>query len=268
MAAGLTQKLTLAFALAATGAGGVYVGARFFSREAPAPQVTPAATANAQPFAQPIEATVTRTLGDSAAEVRAHVWVAQFAMASVCIKDKPAPADACDYVADMRDTSGAKLSNVAQGQAVVLHSLTPLAHAPRNITPAIELARPRQDKLQRAVRAQIIKVVDGDTVQVRAEIWPNQYVITDIRIGGIDTPEKGGRAGCPQEAARAKEASALSGRMLDNKTVEVSNLQFEKYGGRLLGDVAVGGRDVAQTLIAQGYAKPYDGGKKSSWCAL
>ena len=38
-------------------------------------------------------------------------------------------------------------------------------------------------------------------------------------------------------------------------------------GGRVLADVKTSdGQDPAQNLISKGLAKPYDGGKKSSWC--
>jgi len=39
---------------------------------------------------------------------------------------------------------------------------------------------------------------------------------------------------------------------------------LDRYGRRLA-DVSVGGKDVADTLIAQGKARPYNGGKRGPW---
>jgi endonuclease YncB( thermonuclease family) len=39
-----------------------------------------------------------------------------------------------------------------------------------------------------------------------------------------------------------------------------------KYGGRVLGDVIIDGEPLSKKLIASGYAIPYDGGTKKSWC--
>jgi endonuclease YncB( thermonuclease family) len=45
--------------------------------------------------------------------------------------------------------------------------------------------------------ATVKRVVDGDTIDVRAELWPQFFIETRIRLAGIDTPELHGK--CPEE---------------------------------------------------------------------
>ena len=41
---------------------------------------------------------------------------------------------------------------------------------------------------------------------------------------------------------------------------------WDKYGGRVLGDVILNGVSLRQTLITKGYARSYYGEAKQSWC--
>jgi len=43
-------------------------------------------------------------------------------------------------------------------------------------------------------------------------------------------------------------------------------LKWDKYGGRVLGDVYLDHQSLAQSLISAGLARPYKGEAKSSWC--
>lgn len=46
------------------------------------------------------------------------------------------------------------------------------------------------------VRADVVRVIDGDTLAVTAHIWVGQSLATSVRIRGIDTPElRGGAPG-------------------------------------------------------------------------
>lgn len=37
--------------------------------------------------------------------------------------------------------------------------------------------------------AELLEVIDGDTIRVQATIWVNTFKIATIRVNGIDTPE-------------------------------------------------------------------------------
>ena len=55
----------------------------------------------------------------------------------------------------------------------------------------------------------VTRVIDGDTVAFEAKFLPAPLKPElSIRVLGVDTPEKGHRAACPQEAEAALKASA------------------------------------------------------------
>ena len=110
-------------------------------------------------------------------------------------------------------------------------------------------------------------VTDGDTICVECSWAPPPLARMAIRLRGIDTPEKGWRAKCPEEARLGELATAKLKEIVESaEQIEFNNLEWDKYGGRVLADVVIDGVPVAERLIAAGLAKPYDGGKKSSWC--
>ena len=118
----------------------------------------------------------------------------------------------------------------------------------------------------------ITRVIDGDTVEFNAPFMPDPLPKKlSIRVLGVDTPEKGHRALCPQEAAAAEKASQFTKETLNkayksNQQVLIELKEHDKYGGRVLGDVIINGQRLSAMLIANGHARPYFGEKKSSWC--
>jgi len=50
------------------------------------------------------------------------------------------------------------------------------------------------------------------------------------------------------------------------KTTQIVFYEWDKFGGRVLGDVLIDGKSLTQMLIEQGYAREYYGDKKQSWC--
>lgn len=114
----------------------------------------------------------------------------------------------------------------------------------------------------------VIKVIDGDTVEVDAPFLPVELKqVLKLRITGIDTPEKGSRAKCDQERSQAESATRFTQRVVGFSTRHQVYIEgWDKYGGRILGDLILDGKSLKDMLLASGYAKPYDGGKKGSWC--
>lgn len=114
----------------------------------------------------------------------------------------------------------------------------------------------------------ITRVVDGDTVAFRADWLPDPLKKElSIRIFGVDTPEKGHRAGCPAEAQRGEMASAYTKQLVAAaKTRQIALMGWDKYGGRVLGDVILNGVSLRQSLIQNGFAREYYGEAKQSWC--
>jgi len=117
-----------------------------------------------------------------------------------------------------------------------------------------------------AVVSEVTSVYDGDTFRVNLEGYPELigYRI-GIRINGIDTPEMRGQ--CPKEKELARQAKMFSVQQLRSaKVIELKNMKRGKYF-RIVADVFVDGRDLAQMLIDHNLAVAYDGGHKAKeWC--
>jgi len=116
--------------------------------------------------------------------------------------------------------------------------------------------------------ATILAVKDGDTITISAPFLPAPLKPElAVRIYGVDTPEKGFRAQCPSEEQRGQAASAFT-KNLVNKSVkrQVILYGWDKFGGRVLGDIILDGQSLRAQLIANGFAREYFGEAKQSWC--
>jgi micrococcal nuclease len=114
----------------------------------------------------------------------------------------------------------------------------------------------------------IMRVIDGDTVEFEAPFLVDPLPKKlSIRVWGVDTPEKSFRAKCEKEAAMGAEASKFTKDLVANaKTTQISIYQWDKFGGRVLGDVLIDGQSLTKLLIDKGYAREYYGDAKESWC--
>ena len=117
-------------------------------------------------------------------------------------------------------------------------------------------------------KATIIRVIDGDTVVIPATYLPQPLKQEiSIRVFGVDTPEKGFRAKCPEEDSKGKEATEFTKvAVAKAKKVEVALHAWDKYGGRVLGDVILDRVSLRDMLINKGFARAYYGDAKQSWC--
>ena len=120
--------------------------------------------------------------------------------------------------------------------------------------------------------AQILRVTDGDTVVIAAPFLPAPFKPElAIRVFGVDTPEKGFRAQCPSEAQRGEAASAFTKNAIATAAkqggkFQVTMYSWDKFGGRVLGDILINGQSLRAGLIANGFAREYYGEAKQSWC--
>lgn len=115
------------------------------------------------------------------------------------------------------------------------------------------------------VPARVLRVVDGDTLVVRARVWPGHQVETLVRLKGIDAPEL--KAGCERERALAHQARSFLEQHAAEGPVWLSDIRFGKYAGRVLARVTVdSGADLSMQLLAVGLARAYAGGARLSWC--
>jgi len=116
--------------------------------------------------------------------------------------------------------------------------------------------------------ANIIRVSDGDTIVIAAPFLPQPLKPElAIRIYGVDTPEKGFRAKCPKEDAKGQAASKFTkDAVAAAQKRQVTLYAWDKFGGRVLGDIILNGQSLRTMLIQNGFAREYYGDAKQSWC--
>lgn len=114
----------------------------------------------------------------------------------------------------------------------------------------------------------IIRVIDGDTVVFQAPFLPPPLKKElAVRVYGVDTPEKGHRAKCQSENERGQAASQFTkNRIQQAQKRQIVLMDWDKYGGRVLGDVILDGQSLRMLLIQNGFAREYYGDAKQSWC--
>ena len=115
---------------------------------------------------------------------------------------------------------------------------------------------------------EVTRVIDGDTVAFAAPFLPDPLKKElSIRVYGVDTPEKGWRAECPAEAKWGEQASQFTRDQLNNaKKIQVAIYKWDKFGGRVLGDIIINDKSLRAMLIEKGFAREYFGDKKEPWC--
>lgn len=119
-------------------------------------------------------------------------------------------------------------------------------------------------------RATIIKVVDGDTVDVDIDLGFGIILRNErVRIMGIDTPESRTRDKEEKKfgLAAKKRLTELLGKTSVLKTqINKNGEDMKGKFGRILGDFSVYDYDtwkpVTEVMIAEGHAVPYHGQNK------
>ena len=127
----------------------------------------------------------------------------------------------------------------------------------------------------RSIRASDIRIIDGDTIDVRG-------MTANVRLVGFNTPETW-RPSCAAERQLGERATMRLGQLVRG----AASIEFERVAcscrpgtegtdqcnfGRLCGSLIVDGQDVGGTLIAEGLAVPYRCGRTSCpprpepWC--
>ncbi len=117
---------------------------------------------------------------------------------------------------------------------------------------------------------EIVKVVDGDTIDVIIDLGFDLYKKERVRVAGVDTPEK--RTRDLEEKELGIDATNWLTEQLDSAIDGEDDLVirteidggFGKYG-RLLGWLYIGEdtESINERMIREGYAWKYDGGTKN-----
>ena len=115
------------------------------------------------------------------------------------------------------------------------------------------------------IPAQVLQVVDGDTVDVRARVWLGQDIRVRVRLAGIDAPEA--RSGCPAERRLASAAYRQLKRLVGQSVVALRNVRPAKYASRVIAEVwTAQAGNVSATLLSAGLARVYSGRGRGGWC--
>jgi len=107
----------------------------------------------------------------------------------------------------------------------------------------------------------IVTVVDGDTVRA---FCPGRGFLK-VRLTGFDTPEVYSPRCFSEWWAGTKASWALNWHLWFADETSLVITGKDRYG-RALAALFVDGRNIASTMIGEGHARPYAGGKRTGWC--
>ena len=121
-------------------------------------------------------------------------------------------------------------------------------------------------------RGKLERVVDGDTIDALIDVGFDIWIKKRIRYSGIDTWES--RTRDLEEKAKGLEAKARNKELLLEISSKSGYFRLKSYGvgkyGRVLGEIFIEDKDgkqynINQTLISEGHAYVYEGGKKKTF---
>ena len=117
-----------------------------------------------------------------------------------------------------------------------------------------------------AVRAVVDRVLDGDTFAAKVLLEDDTQITVRVRVLGVDTPEINGL--CQYEKDTALLAKNRTAQLLSvGSVVELSEIKDDKYLGRIDARVKTSnGQELAEILIKEKLGRPYDGGRRATWC--
>ena len=108
---------------------------------------------------------------------------------------------------------------------------------------------------------EIVKVVDGDTVDIIIDLGFNLTKKERVRLSGIDTPES--RTRDLEEKKLGLDAKEfLERRLHETKEKLIVKTEKDCKYGRMLGEFVIEDLSINEEMIDRGYAWRYDGGTK------
>ena len=110
----------------------------------------------------------------------------------------------------------------------------------------------------------VIKVVDGDTIDVLIDLGFDIKYKSRVRLFGIDTPESRTRDKIEKKYGLMSK-KFLQDELKSAKKISIKTYKGEETGkfGRILGDVFVDGKSVNMKMVRAGHAVQYYGQNKS-----
>ncbi|MGI9405695.1 MAG: thermonuclease family protein [Hyphomicrobiaceae bacterium] len=126
----------------------------------------------------------------------------------------------------------------------------------------VALAGDRSAGLKGPIAARVLRVIDGDTIAVRANIWLGQHIEVSVRLAGIDAPEL--RSQCRAARNLAHRARNHLHHLIAGTTVFLHDIRRGKYAGRVVATVRqADGSTLNQIMLDDGLAEVSPGRRKS-----
>ena len=118
-------------------------------------------------------------------------------------------------------------------------------------------------------RGKLERVIDGDTIDALIDVGFDIWIKKRIRYSGIDTWES--RTRNLEEKAKGLEAKARNKELLMEVSSKPGYFRLKSFGvgkyGRVLGEIYIEDKEgkqynINKTLMSEGHAYIYEGGKK------
>ena len=109
--------------------------------------------------------------------------------------------------------------------------------------------------------AEVLRIVDGDTLDARIDLGFDVHVNKRIRLMGIDTWESRTRDKAEKVKGLAAKARLKELLKQDKNKFKLISHATGKFG-RVLGDIEISVSNVCDILVEEGHAYSYFGGNK------
>ncbi|WP_135448968.1 MULTISPECIES: thermonuclease family protein [Tabrizicola] len=119
--------------------------------------------------------------------------------------------------------------------------------------------------------AEVVQVIDGDTLEVIVALWPGLRAEYRVRVRGIDAPELY-RPACREEAELAEVARQQAERLYPPGTaVQLRDVSYDAFAGRVVADIRRWRTDrwlpLGKELMDRGLAVEWDPRQSAFvWC--
>jgi micrococcal nuclease len=143
-------------------------------------------------------------------------------------------------------------------RALIAVSMMALLVIPLLADGALALARPIASGTD---NCRVLHVVDGDT----ADIWCAATGFERARLVGFDAPELFSPKCAPELIAAQKAKWALRAALFGTADLRLQRGKLDRYDRRLV-TIWVGQDLLAKRMIADGYARGYEGRLRQGWC--
>ncbi len=113
---------------------------------------------------------------------------------------------------------------------------------------------------------EIVKVVDGDTIDLSIDLGFDLSIKIRVRMSGINAWESRTRNLEEKKLGLAAKArlKELCEEAMEKKSLKVMTTEKGKYG-RYLGVLYGGGKNINDLLVSEGHAHQYGGGKRKKY---